>query len=100
MSSDPPFYPICSKRVAIDWTGAEDSDDKFKIPWKLPREKLEIPHKVTKTLPGPPPPPCFDPYIYQSISFELKIPNKLNVYDRFVRTKDHLKQLINFQFQS
>ena len=31
-STDPPFHPICSKKVAIDWAWAESSDDIFKIP--------------------------------------------------------------------
>ena len=31
VSIDPPFYPICSKKVAIDWAWAKDSDDIFKL---------------------------------------------------------------------
>ena len=44
----PPFYAICSKRVAIDWALAEDSNDIINMLWKWPRKKLEIPHKRLK----------------------------------------------------
>ena len=32
ISTDPPFNPICSKKVQIDWAWAQDSDDIFEIP--------------------------------------------------------------------
>ena len=46
----------------------------FKIPWMCPRKKLEPPAKKLKTRWGTPPPP-FDPYIYQSIALDVRIPN-------------------------
>jgi hypothetical protein len=45
-----PFYPICSKRVAIDWAWSEDSKDVFKVPWKWSRKE----NPLKKTERGPP----------------------------------------------
>ena len=68
MSTDPPFYPICSKRGAIDWAWAEDSDDRICL--KFRGSGPEINWRPTQNhVVGPPhpPPPGFDSYIYQSI---------------------------------
>jgi hypothetical protein len=76
VSIDPPFYPICSNKVAIDWAWAKDSNDIFKLSWKWPRNKLETSRKKLKTCYGTiPPPPGFDPGIYQSIALDFRIPN-------------------------
>ena len=76
VSIDPPVYPICSKKVAIDWAWAKDSNDIFKLSWKWPRNKLETSRKKLKTCYGTiPPPPWFDPCIYQSIALDFRIPN-------------------------
>jgi hypothetical protein len=54
MYNRPPFYPICLKRVAIDWAWAEDSDDMFRIPWEWPRKKLPKNYSLLLTLKSPP----------------------------------------------
>jgi len=67
MSTDPPFYPICSKRVTINWAWAEDSDDMFRILWEWPRKKTGDPPPKTLTTSGDrptPSPPGLDLYIY------------------------------------
>ena len=71
MSTDPPFYPIYSKRVPIDWAWAEDSDGIFEILLETPTKKLGSPL-------GDPPHPFLrgsDPYIYQSKAFDEGIPS-------------------------
>ena len=76
ISTDPPFNPICSKKVQIDWAWAQDSDDIFTISWEWPRKKLKTPQK-NQYHGGPPPPslPGFDSYIYQLIALDVRIPN-------------------------
>ena len=68
-----PFSPGLLKKVAVDWDQAKDSNDIFKFRGSVPEVsqiKLETPRKETKKTSGdlPPPPPRFDPYIYQSIA--------------------------------
>jgi len=64
-STGPPFYPICSKRVPIDWAWAEVSDELLKNHWS-DQEKIRDTPQKQKTSRGttPPPHPQFDLYIY------------------------------------
>jgi len=75
MSTDPPFYPICSKRVPIDWDGAEDSDGILKFCGSGQQKNWGTPPKPR------PPPLQFDPYIYQSIALDAKIPTMWYLID-------------------
>jgi len=85
MSTDPPFYPVYSKRVPIDWAWAEDSKYIFIISVKCPSKILERgSQKVETPLTPPPSRPSRIELIYipidssQSQDSDYKIKNAIN----------------------
>ena len=85
MSTDPPFYPIYSKRVPVDWGWAEDSKYIFIISGKCPSKILEGgSQKVETPLTPPPSRPSRIELIYipidssQSQDSDYKIKNAIN----------------------
>ena len=85
MSTDPPFYPIYSKRVPIDWGWAEDSKYIFIISGKCPSKILEGGSQKVET---PPTPPTFSDWTnlytnlpidrFQPQDSDFKIKNAIN----------------------
>ena len=68
-----PFSPGLLKKVAVDWDQAKDSNDIFKFRRSYPVNFWRGGPKNS----GPPrtPPLRLDPYIYQSIALDARIPN-------------------------